>query len=223
EITQSYYLGKFEITQGEWKRVMGDNPSRFNKCGSECPVESVSWDEVQAFLKRLNQMEGGEVFRLPTEAEWEMAARAGTKTAYFFGDNPKELKKHAWFDGNSVGGIAKVGLKKANSWGLYDMHGNVSEWVSDWFSIYGSEALKDPGGPSGGSKKVVRGGCWYDDPSNCRSAFRVGKEPSAKNGYQGFRILRTTKDLLEKQKKKSAKKELKKDVSKKRMSLHKKK
>ena len=120
-------------------------------------------------------------------------------------------------------GIAKVGLKKANSWGLYDMHGNVSEWVYDWFSIYGSEALKDPGGPSGGSKKVVRGGCWYDDPSNCRSAFRVGKEPSAKNGYQGFRILRTTKDLLEKQKKKSAKKELKKDVSKKRMSLHKKK
>jgi len=202
EITKPFYMGTYEITQGQWKAIMGDNPSRFKECGAECPVESISWDEAQEFIKRINQKEGKEVFRLPTEAEWELAARAGSNGKYFFGDNKKDLKNYAWFDGNSVGGIAKVGQKKPNKWGLFDMHGNISEWVHDWYGTYqGNEELKDPQGASGGSRKVVKGGCWYDDPTNLTSAYRVGKSTTEKSGYLGFRLIRTTKDLLEKEKK----------------------
>lgn len=198
EITKPFYIGKFEVTQRQWIALMGSNPSRFKECGQDCPVESVSWEEVQEFVKKLNGKEGRDVFRLPTEAEWELAAGGGNSTEYHFGDNHQDLNTYAWYDGNSVGGTAKVGQKKPNTAGLFDMHGNIAEWVQDWYGTYAPEStLKDPTGAPGGSKKVIKGGCWYDDPTNLTSASRNAKKPAEKNGYLGFRLIRTTKDLMD--------------------------
>ncbi len=133
-ISQPFYLGKYEVTQGEWQAVMGSNPSRFSNCGRTCPVENVSWDDAQKFIGALNRREGMETYRLPTEAEWEYAVRAGTRTAYHFGNAAGELYLYAWYGDTGVffpEGTHPVGQKQPNAWGLYDMHGNVREWTAD--------------------------------------------------------------------------------------------
>ena len=132
-ISKPFYLGKYEVTQGQWQAVMGNNPSRF-KGDPNRPVEQVAWEDVQAFMRKLNAIEGGTTYRLPTEAEWEYAARAGTTTAYSFGDDPRLLGEYAWYSENAKGKTHPVGQKKSNAWGLHDMHGNVWEWVQDWYS-----------------------------------------------------------------------------------------
>jgi formylglycine-generating enzyme required for sulfatase activity len=182
-----FAIGKFEVTQGQWQAVMGSNPSRFNECGLNCPVERVSWNDTQEFLRRLNQRTG-ENYRLPSEAEWEYAARAGTATAYSWGDR---------FDGNRVNNSSRtvrVGSYPANAFGLHDMHGNVWEWVQDvWYDNYA-------GAPSDGSawmseddqaRRVLRGGSWGNLPRGLRSADRGRGTPDERDILTGFRIART--------------------------------
>ena len=146
-ITQPFYLSKYEVTQGQWQAVMGGNPSRFSDCGPNCPVEQVSWEDVEGFIEELNLREGVSVYRLPTEAEWEYAARAGTQTTYHFGNAANRLGQYGWYEDNSGNRSHPVGEKRPNVWGLYDMHGNVWEWVADWYGDYPSGAVIDPRGP----------------------------------------------------------------------------
>ncbi|MDR3159529.1 MAG: formylglycine-generating enzyme family protein [Zoogloeaceae bacterium] len=191
-ISQPFYLGKYEVTQGEWTAVMGDNPSYFK--GRSNPVESVTWHDVQTFIERLNQKEGTNKYRLPTEAEWEYAARAGTTTRYSFGDDVDSLGRYAWHYDNSGNKTHPVGQKEPNPWGLYDMHGNVWELVQDWEDDYSKSPVTDPRGPSGGSCcRVLRGGSWFDDPRHgwgwaFRSARRVGNPPVSRPKDSGFRL-----------------------------------
>jgi formylglycine-generating enzyme required for sulfatase activity len=190
-ISTPFYLGNYEVTQGQWQAVMGQNPSQF-KGDALLPVENVSWKDVQEFLRRLNAREGGPKYRLPTEAEWEYAARAGTSTAYSFGDSERQLREYAWYDGNSGNKTHPVGQKKPNEWGLYDMQGNVWEWVQDWYGkdSYTSAAVTDPQGPPSGSHRVIRGGSWYYGAGSCRSAYRGHYGPGYRGGHLGFRLLR---------------------------------
>jgi formylglycine-generating enzyme required for sulfatase activity len=190
KISNSFYLGTYPVTQREWKAVMGDDPSNFT--GDDLPVEQVSWDDVQEFIKKLNEKEGTDKYRLPSEAEWEYACRAGTTTKYSFGDSESELGDYAWYDGNSDGKKHPVGQKKPNSWGLYDMHGNVWEWVQDgWHSNYG-DAPDDGSAWEGrnGAYRVFRGGGWNDYARRCRSAARFHGDPRFRFGILGFRLLR---------------------------------
>jgi formylglycine-generating enzyme required for sulfatase activity len=136
-LTRGFHMQTTEVTQGQWRSVMGNNPSGFQS-GDDYPVENVSWNDVQAFIRKLNGMESGVSYRLPTEAEWEYAARAGSRTRFYFGDDEGRLKDYAWYDANSSLRTQPVGRKKPNAWGLYDMHGNVWEWCSDWFGSYPS-------------------------------------------------------------------------------------
>ncbi len=185
-ITQGFWMGKYEVTQAQWQAVMGSNPSQFTGDG-KLPVEQVSWDDCQEFVKKLSQRAGG-TFRLPTEAEWEYACRAGSTTAYCFGDDVSRLSDYAWYDENSGNGTHPVGQKKPNAWGLYDMHGNVWEWCEDWLGDYPSGAVTDPTGPSSGSYRVFRGGSWHHDPRRCRSAIRLRYTPVHRNIVLGFRV-----------------------------------
>jgi formylglycine-generating enzyme required for sulfatase activity/uncharacterized caspase-like protein len=169
-ITQPFYLGKYEVTQGQWLVVMGTNLSKFAG-DPNLPVESVSWDDVQEFIRRLNNQAGGTTYRLPTEAEWEYAARAGTTTRWSFGDDANQLGRYAWYEGNAGRRTHPVVQLQPNAWGLYDMYGNVWEWVQDWYGKYASDAAVDPAGPSTGSSRVIRGGCWLW-LNQCRSASR---------------------------------------------------
>ena len=197
-ISKDYYLGVTEVTQGQYEKVMGTNPSYFQKRvirksdSSMYPVEQVSWEDAVEFCKRLSDLPeekaAGRVYRLPTEAEWEYACRAGSKTAYSFGEGSKSLGDYAWFDGNSNNQTHPVGEKKANAWGLYDMHGNVWEWCSDWYGDYPKGAVSDPVGPREGSDRVGRGGCWRDVAAFCRSAFRYSLDPTYRTGDYGFRL-----------------------------------
>ena len=175
---------------------MGSNPSRFSDCGATCPVDQVSWADAQAFIAALNRREGVDVYRLPTEAEWEYAARAGTQTAYHFGDAARELALYAWYgDDRTVffEGTHPVGQKRPNGWGLYDMHGNVWEWVADWYGqhYYSSSPSADPRGPSTGARRVYRGGGWYSTARNCRTAYRFRSSPRRSHYLPGFRLART--------------------------------
>ena len=194
-ITKGSYLGKYEVTQAEWQAVMGNNPSRFSGCGS-CPVERVSWEDVQAFIGRLNGMWGGGRYRLPTEAEWEYAARAGTTRDTYEGNltegsgNDAVLSRIAWYDENSGSRTHPVGQKAPNPWGLHDMLGNVWEWVGDWQGTYLGGAVTDPAGPASGSDRVLRGCSWDFGARNCRSASRLGLSPGFRDDDQGFRLLR---------------------------------
>ena len=187
-ISKAFYLGKFEVTQSQWVAVMGDNPSEFK--GDNMPVGGISWDDAQSFLQKLNQMEGTDKYRLPTEAEWEYAARAGTESTYFFGNDTADLVDYAWYDDNSDEISHPVGQKRANPWGLFDMCGNVTEWVQDWYAqAYPPGQVTDPRGEEFGRYRVMRGGCWSYPAWYCRASDRACAPPDFRANYYGFRIL----------------------------------
>jgi formylglycine-generating enzyme required for sulfatase activity len=186
-ISKPFYLGKYPVTQAQWRTVMGNNPSRFQqeekgwlfskkKDNPNRPVECVSWEEAQEFLRRLSAREGQKPYRLPTEAEWEYACRAGSTGAYCFGDDASRLKEYAWYSENSGGATYIVGQLRPNAWGLYDMHGNVWEWVQDWYvgAYYQQrpDPDRDPQGPDVGEYRVLRGGSWNYGARDVRVADR---------------------------------------------------
>ena len=188
-ISKPFYLGKYEVTQAQWLEVMGTNPSHF-KGDLNRPVERVSWYMVQDFIRRLNGREGHSKYRLPTEAEWEYAMRAGSTTRYSFGDNESFLEQFAWYNKNDGGKTHPVGQLKPNAWGLYDMHGNVWEWVHDWRGPYLLGTVIDPQGPATGNAKGYRGGGWGYGAGRCRSADRSYDAPHYVYGTHGFRLAR---------------------------------
>jgi len=190
-ISKPFYLQTTEVTQGQWQQVMGNNPSYFKHCGADCPVEQISWNDVQEFIRKLNSQEGVDRYRLPTEAQWEYAARAGTTTKFHTGNSSEALSRAGWYSGNSGSRTHPVGQKTSNAWGLYDMSGNVREWVQDWVGNYPSGSVTDPEGPSSGSSRVGRGGSWYSGVRGCRSAGRYDVVPSERRFSLGFRLLRT--------------------------------
>ena len=218
-ISEPFYLSKYEVTQGQWEALTGSNPSRFKNCGRDCPVESVSWEDVQEFIERLNARAEDARYRLPTEAEWEYAARAGSRTDTPAGDlrirgrnNAPVLDGIARYGGNSgvsYGGGADcsgwegrqygslwcgthpVGGKAANAFGLHDMLGNVSEWVQDWYGDYPGGSLADPTGPISGSGRVHRGGGWADFARSCRASYRNYDQRGIFISGLGFRLVRT--------------------------------
>ncbi|MDR2826266.1 MAG: formylglycine-generating enzyme family protein [Deltaproteobacteria bacterium] len=188
-ISKAFYFGKYEVTQQQWTVVMGSNPSKFK--GRSNPVEQVSWEDIQVFINRLNQKEGHKRYRLPTEAEWEYAARAGSSSTYSFGDDAGQLGRYAWYgESYDSGSTHPVGQKQPNPWGLYDMYGNVWEWVQDWYGerYYSNSASTDPKGPTSGSGRVKRGGSWRNDAKYCRSAFRNYYSPVSRFSNDGFRL-----------------------------------
>jgi formylglycine-generating enzyme required for sulfatase activity len=191
-ISQPFYMGKYEITQAQWKAVMGSNPSFWK--GDNLPVEMVSWDDIQTFVQKINQLGEG-TFRLPTEAEWEYACRAGTTSRYYWGDdlNYSQIIEYAWHRENSSSKTHEVGLMPPNTWELYDMSGNVWEWCQDWYgsSYYSQSVITDPTGPDSGINRVIRGGSWGSYAQYCRSALRYGWSlPSRRDNDGGFRLQR---------------------------------
>ena len=198
-ISQPFYMQTTEVKQGQWRKVMGNNPSYFSNCGDDCPVESVSWNDVQEFIRKLNSMEGTDKYRLPTEAQWEYAARAGTTTPFhtgnclstdeanYYGNYPLSGCPKGQYRGKTI----RVGSFSPNAWGLYDMHGNVWEWCQDWYGNYPSNHVTDPEGPSSGSARVIRGGSWLSIASFTRAANRNGNAPDYRNYSTGFRLVRT--------------------------------
>lgn len=217
-IKSPFYLQTTEVTQGQWTAVMGSNPSTFQHCGDQCPVESVSWDDVQEFIRRLNMQVKNVRHRLPTEAEWEYAARAGTETAIYTGplrilgySNAPALDRIAWYGGNSCAaykgafdcrawpekqtrcsfcGPHPVAQKQPNAWGLYDMIGNVWEWVQDWYEPYAAETKAVSPDQKKIKSKVFRGGSWNYAPRSCRAAYRLDNIPSSRLHFVGFRLAR---------------------------------
>jgi formylglycine-generating enzyme required for sulfatase activity len=196
-ISKDYYLGVYEVTQAQHEKVMGKNPSHFQGAivgneNSDLPVEQVSWDDAVEFCKKLSDLpeekKAGRVYRLPTEAQWEYACRARSKTAYSFDDEEGLLPEHGWFNRNSSNRTHTVGLLEPNAWGLYDMHGNVWEWCSDWYEEYPKGAVSDPTGPKEGSDRVRRGGSWSVGAAGCRTAHRRRDSPSFRIISFGFRV-----------------------------------
>jgi formylglycine-generating enzyme required for sulfatase activity len=191
-LTKSYYLQTTEVTQAQWAAVMADTPSHFK--GGDLPVETVSWHDCQKFVEQLNAKEGVTAYRLPTEAEWEYACRAGTTTYYYWGDSFDPVGEYAWHGGNSNGKTHPAGLKKPNAWGLYDMNGNVVEWCQDWFDTgyYSKSPVVDPPGPEESGYKVMRGGGWYFDTLvDFTSTFRYFQPPAFAYFTAGFRVVRS--------------------------------
>ena len=187
-ISEGYWMKKHEVTQGEWEAAMGTNPSTFTSCGPRCPVESVSWDDTQEFIRRMNARESGSgyVYRLPTEAEWEYGARAGTTGARY-----GALDAIAWYSANRGKTTHPVGQKRPNAWDLHDMLGNVWEWTGAWYGVYPSGSVSDPEGPESGSNRVLRGGGWLNFAGTVRSANRYHLSPGYRGGSIGFRLVRT--------------------------------
>ena len=189
-ITKPFCLGKYLVTQDQWEAVMGHKPSHFP--GVKNPVETVSWNDCQAFLGRLNAKFGAQrwKFQLPTEAQWEYACRAGSMARYCFGDDPSVLGEYAWYGANADSKTHPVGEKKPNAWGLYDMQGNLWEMCQDWhdLSYYAKSPTDDPTGPSAGSRVVTRGGCWEDPAKECRLAGRHWATHEYRGGAVGFRV-----------------------------------
>ena len=203
-LTLGFYLQATEVTQGKWQRVMGNNPALNTSCGSDCPVERVSWLDAVGYANALSLADGysecydssGSVqgggsiyactgYRLPTEAEWEYAARAGSTGAQY--GMPDQI---AWYPDNSELATHRVGERQANAWGLHDMLGNVGEWTHDWYDSYGGP-VTDPSGPASGATRGFRGGSWNHDASHLRSAYRGYGDPSGQDFYIGFRLART--------------------------------
>ena len=186
-LTNNYYMGKYEVTQSLWQTVMGSNPSKFK--GDDLPVERVSWNDCQEFISKLNSMTGRK-FRLPTEAEWEYAARGGKKTRGCQYSGSSNISKVAWYDdGNSGRKTHPVGTKQANELGIYDMTGNVLEWCQDRYSSYLSSSQTNPIGANSGSHRVRRGGSWDYAAVYCRSSYRYSDRPDRRNGDLGFRLV----------------------------------
>jgi formylglycine-generating enzyme required for sulfatase activity len=189
KIPNPFYLGIYPVTQREWKALMGTDPAYFK--GEDRPVESVSWNDVQEFIKNLNAREGTATYRLPTEAEWECACRAGTATRYSFGESVSNLGEYAWYSANSDAQTHPVGQKKPNHWGLHDMHGNVYEWVQDtWHSSYTGAPRDGSAWEGSAAVRVMRDGGWCSDAANCRATYRFGYDQSYRNFNLGFRLLR---------------------------------
>lgn len=201
-INHPFLISRTVVTTGQWKAVMKSEPWKGQRCvvaGDDAPAVYVDWHDAVAFCRKLTikeradgWLEKGEHYRLPTEAEWEYACRAGTKSAWSFGADPRKLDAHAWYYGNTgdrkEAYAHRVGLKKPNPWGLFDMHGNIYEWCSDWYksALAGGD---DPQGPSTGTLKVLRGGGWGYDPARCRSADRNKNDPSFTDFSGGFRVV----------------------------------
>jgi len=194
-----FYMGKYEVTQGQWKKIMKNNRSYFKDCGDDCPMESISWNYAQEFIRTLNSLGNTDMYRLPTEAEWEYAARAGTTTRFHWGDNNDCAKANygmGWSKeckGINPGKPMKVGSFPPNAWGLYDMHGNVWEWVQDRYGAdyYAKSPKNNPGGPSEGLDRVRRGGSWEQEAERCSAAIRWHSGPGDKNYDIGFRLVKT--------------------------------
>jgi|YNPNPStandDraft_1061719.scaffolds.fasta_scaffold05005_6 sulfatase modifying factor 1 len=203
-ITKPFYIQTTEVTQGQWRALMGNNPSHFRGCGDSCPVERVSWLDCQKFIERLNQRRDGR-YRLPTEAEWEYACRAGTGTPFHWGDTVDCAK--AMFGNNTFRGVTLCvshiegrGLKRdspapvasypPNPWGVFDMHGNVWEWCQDWYAPYPRGKVSDPRGADSGETRVRRGGSWFKFGTFCRSANRNFAHPASRYSTTGFRLVR---------------------------------
>ena len=194
-LTKAFYMGTTEVTQGQWKALMGTNPSF--STGDALPVETVTWEQAVEFCRKLSEKEGTQ-YRLPTEAEWEYACRAGTTTPFHTGETIST--DQANYDGNYTyaGGrkgvfretTTDVGSFAPNAWGLHDMHGNVWEWCADWYGEYPKGEASDPTSPAQGEKRVVRGGCWINFPAVCRSANRGKTVPVSWNFHFGFRVVR---------------------------------
>ena len=180
-LTKGFWLGKYEVTQKQWESVMKGNPSKFKD--PDRPVESVSWEDCNAFIRQVNVELGG-LARFPTEAEWEYACRAGSNSAVA---GNGLLSDMAWYDANSGNETHPVGKNHANAWGFFDMHGNVLEWCYDWFGKFDAKAV-DPKGPAIGSFRVLRGGCWFFYARDCRSAYRLKRDPALRNAIYGFRL-----------------------------------
>ncbi|MDY0269139.1 SUMF1/EgtB/PvdO family nonheme iron enzyme [Trichloromonas sp.] len=204
-ISQGFYLQRNEITQEQWRAVMGHNPSFFLNCGDQCPVEQISWEDTQHFIARLNERDPAFNYRLPTEAEWEYAARAGSTSALPNGELPgavgealfhaPDLEQIGWYVGNAEMGTHPVAQKQPNEWGFYDMHGNVQEWVADWHNTYPFNAVTDPAGPEQGLTKIRRGGSWNLYARFCRSASRAWASPSLFDPFTGLRLVAYAKPL----------------------------
>jgi len=180
----AFSMDATEVTQAAYRQATGSNPSKFTYCGDDCPVEVVTWDEARSYCERVGE-------RLPTEAEWEYAARAGTTTAWFWGDDDARRGEFAWSDGNSGIQTHPVGRKKPNAWGLYDMAGNVWEWTAYWFgeSYYSRSRRQNPLGPASGSHRVVRGGSWFYESYCLQSAYRDAVAPDNRSPFLGFRCV----------------------------------
>jgi formylglycine-generating enzyme required for sulfatase activity len=205
-ISQNFYMGATEVTQAQWVALMRNNPSKFRFQGDKLPVETVSWDESVNFCKKLSELpdekKAGHKYRLPTEAEWEYACRAETTTPFNFGSELNGMQANC--DGTTPYGTdtkgpylentSIVGSYPANAWGLFDMHGNVWEWCSDWYGSYPNGSATDPSGPERGEDRVNRGGCSYYDAADCRSAKRIRLEPSKRTEGIGFRVVMTSSE-----------------------------
>jgi len=197
-IAQDFYIGKYQVTQGEWAAVASDKPwSGEGRAtdGERHAASYINWDATRQFLQRLTNSTGLDC-RLPTEAEWEYACRAGLTSTWCFGDDVSQFGDYAWFCGNAYGVGEEyahdVGLKKANAWGLHDMHGNVWEWCEDWYDerYYANSPIGNPTGPDSDESRVLRGGSWYDDASSSRCACRRGRDPTYRgSGFKGLRVV----------------------------------
>jgi len=199
QITEAFYLGLYEVTQGQYRQVMGRNPSVFEGPGVDVPAERVSWNDAQEFCRQLSALPAeraaGRLYRLPTEAEWEYACRAGSTGVYPFGDTAAALDEYAWSSANAEKRTHPVGQKTANAWGLYDMLGNVWEWCQDaydpdegYYERFEGRLAVDPAGPLGASKRVTRGGCYHGNPRPLRSASRNAILLGYTGGCFGFRL-----------------------------------
>jgi formylglycine-generating enzyme required for sulfatase activity len=195
-LTRPFWLGRTPVTQGQYTRLMGTNPSRYKDQDPDLPVETVSWDEAIAFCRKLTEREraagrlpAGHSYTLPTEAQREYACRAGSPGRY-----AGELNAIAWYSGNSDDKPQPVARKQPNAWGLHDMQGNVWEWCRDWYGNYPSDSVTDPTGPASGSQRVYRGGAWFHSAELCRSASRYRIEPTYRGSLLGFRIALTADD-----------------------------
>ena len=189
-IDEPFYIAQFEVTQAQWFSVMENDPSQFTDDDNR-PVENVSWNDAQAFITKLNAADSAATYRLPTEAEWEYAARAGSGEAYAFGDDAAELDTYAWYANNAADTTHPVGEKQPNAWDVHAMHGGVWEWVQNRYGPYASGANRESPNPAPGIRRIIRGGSWLSPAEDCRSASRSHAHPTFRGSHVGFRLVRT--------------------------------